>query len=179
MDLHTIEIVLTHTARTFELRAARQRSRLPLVDSSNSEHLAVLVSAKDERRAVLRIWKRLREALPVEVLCTVLAGSDGAYRMSIPIHQGTEQRLQILAAVTARTPEQYLQMAIAHALARDHSTPQAQLTGTLSWIFRESAPEEVTAGTAQRITSIHTPTASTGRETLPPTEPDPAPPVPD
>jgi predicted transcriptional regulator len=111
----------------------------------------VLVSAKDERRAVRKIWKRLGDSLPVDVLGAVFPGHDGKCLMSIPIEPDTEHRLRSLAADAGQTPEDYLQSAIAQALARDRSTRQARLACVLSGLFREFTPAEITAEAAQRI----------------------------
>jgi hypothetical protein len=65
VPLHAIEIVLTREVGALELRAAQEQSQLPLAASGDGRRLVVLVSAKDERRAVRKIWKRLGDALPV------------------------------------------------------------------------------------------------------------------
>ncbi|MFF0221639.1 hypothetical protein [Streptomyces sp. NPDC004629] len=118
MPLHAIEIVLTREAGSLELRAAQEQSRLRVAASDDGRRLVVLVSAKDERRAVRKIWKRLGDALPVDVLCAVFPGRDGKYLMSIPMEPDTEERLRNLAVDAGQTPEEYLQAVIAQALAR-------------------------------------------------------------
>ncbi|MEU9333226.1 hypothetical protein AB0D49_08675 [Streptomyces sp. NPDC048290] len=154
MPLHAIEIVLSRAVDALELRAAQQQSRLPLAASDDGERLVVLVSAKDERRAVRKIWKRLGYALPVDVLCAVFPDHDGKYLMSIPMEPDTEQRLRGLAADAGQVPEEYLQTAIAQALARDRSARRTRLACALRELFREFTPEEVTAEAAQRINRV-------------------------
>jgi predicted transcriptional regulator len=154
VPLHAIEIVLARAIGALELRAAQEQSRLPLAVSEDSRRLVVLVSAKDERRAVRKIWKRLGDALPVDVLCSVFPSRDGTYLMSIPMEPETEERLRSHARDAAQTPEEYLRTAIAQALARDRSARRARLACALSGLFREFTPEEITAEAAQRISRI-------------------------
>jgi predicted transcriptional regulator len=71
--------------------------------------------------------------------------------MSIPMEPDTEERLRSLAADAGRTPEKYLETAIAQALARDRSARWARLTCALTGLFREFTPEEVTVAADQRI----------------------------
>jgi hypothetical protein len=152
--LHAIEIVLAREVGSLELRAAQEQSRLALAASDDGRRLVVLVSADDERRAVRKIWKRLGDALPVDVLCAVFPGHDGKYLMSIPMDLETAEQLRNLAADAGQAPEEYLRAAIAQALARDRSTRRARLACALSELFREFTPEEITAEAAQRISRI-------------------------
>jgi hypothetical protein len=152
--MYAIEIVLTRAVGAVELRAAQQRSCLAMASSDDGSRLVVLVSAKSEPRAVRRIWKRLGDTLPVDVLCGLFPGIDGSYLMSIPMEPDTAERLRNLAADAGQTPEEYLHAAIAQALARDRSSRRARLACALSWLFREFTPEEITAETAQRISRI-------------------------
>lgn len=154
MSMYAIEIVLTRAVGAVELRAAQQRSRLAMACSDDGTRLVVLVSAKSEPRAVRRIWKRLGDTLPVDVLCGLFPGVDGSYLMSIPMEPDTEERLRNLAADAGQTPEEYLQAAIAQALARDRSSRRGRLACALSRLFREFTPEEITAEAAQRISRI-------------------------
>ncbi|MFC5214171.1 hypothetical protein [Streptomyces coerulescens] len=85
MTLHAIEIILTRSVNTLELRAAQQESRLPLAAADDRRRLVVLVSAKNEGRAMRKIWKRLEDALPIDVLCSLFPGPDGKHLMSIPL----------------------------------------------------------------------------------------------
>lgn len=80
-------IVLTRAIGAVELKAAQQESSLPMASSSDGRRLAVLVSAKSEGKAMRRIWKRLDDALPVDVLCSLFPAPDGSYLMSIPSRQ--------------------------------------------------------------------------------------------
>lgn len=151
MSMHAIEIVLTRAVGAVELRAAQQRSSLAMAASDDGTRLVVLVSAKSVPRAVRKIWKRLGDALPVDVLCGLFPGSDGSYLMSIPMEPETADHLQHLAAEAGQTAEKYLRGAIAGALARDRSTRRARLSCALSRLFDDFTPEEVTRAAARRI----------------------------
>lgn len=56
MTLHAIEITLTRAVGTVELKAAQQGSRLSLAASEDRTRLVVLVSAKNEGKAMRKIW---------------------------------------------------------------------------------------------------------------------------
>lgn len=77
MTVHAIEITLTRTIEAAELKAAQQESALPMAAVGDRKRLVVLVTAKNERRAVKRIWKRLEDALHIDVLCSLFPGPDG------------------------------------------------------------------------------------------------------
>ncbi|MFF7601057.1 hypothetical protein [Streptomyces mirabilis] len=151
MTLHAIEITLTRTVEAVELKAAQQESSLPMAVADDRRRLVVLVSARDERRAMRKIWKRLEDALPIDVLCSLFPGPDGKYLMSIPMSEETHERIRRRAAAERKTPEEYLQHAIAQALARDRSTRRAQLGCLLNVLLRTYSPEEVAAAAARRI----------------------------
>ncbi|MEU0677922.1 hypothetical protein ABZ330_34585 [Streptomyces sp. NPDC006172] len=151
MSIHAIEIILTRAVGAVELKAAQQRSGLAMGAFDDGSRLVVLVSAKTESRAVRKIWKRLGDALPVDVLCGFFPGPDGTYLMSIPMEPETAERLRGLAAEAGQTPEKYLRGAIAGALARDRSARRARLACALSRLFDDFTPEEVTRAAARRI----------------------------
>lgn len=151
MPVHAIEIIPTRTIDAAELKAAQQDGGLLMAAANDRKRLVVLVTAKNERRAVRRIWKRLEDALPIDVLCSLLPGPDGKYLMSIPMSEEVQERIQRLAATEQKTPEEYLEQAIAQALARDRSTRRAQLDCSLNELLRTYSPEEVTRAAARRI----------------------------
>ncbi|WP_406124361.1 hypothetical protein [Streptomyces sp. NBC_00989] len=151
MTLHAIEITLTRTVEAVEVKAAQQASSLPMAAADDRRRLVVLVSAKDERRAMRKIWKRLEDSLPIDVLCSLFPGTDGKYLMSIPMSAELQERIRKCAAAERKTPEKYLQDAIAEALARDRSTRRAQLKCSLNVLMRTYGPEEITEVAARRI----------------------------
>ncbi|WP_329245497.1 hypothetical protein OIE43_21065 [Streptomyces pseudovenezuelae] len=151
MPLHAIEITLTRSVEAVELKAAQQESALPMAAADDRKRLVVLVSAKNEGRAMRKIWKRLEEALPIDVLCSLFPGPDGKYLMSIPMNAELQERIRKCAAAERKTPEEYLQHAIAEALARDRSTRRAQLECSLNVLLRTYGPEEITGAAARRI----------------------------
>lgn len=151
MTVHAIEITLTRTIDAAELKAAQQESDLPMAAAGDRKRLVVLVTAKNERRAVRKIWKRLEDALPIDVLCSLFPGRDGKYLISIPMSEEVQERIQRLAAAEQKTPEEYLQQVIAQALARDRSTRRAQLECSLNELLRTYSSEEVTGAVARRI----------------------------
>ncbi|MFD8501231.1 hypothetical protein ACFV2L_00545 [Streptomyces sp. NPDC059687] len=151
MTLHAIEINLTRSVDAVELKAARQDSSLPMAAAEDRKRLAVLVSAKNERQAMRKIWKRLEDALPIDVLFSLFPGPDGKYLMSIPMSEEAKERITRGAAAERKAPEEYLQQAIAQALARDRSTRRAQLECSLNVLLRTYRPEEITGAAARRI----------------------------
>ncbi|MGQ4384596.1 hypothetical protein [Streptomyces sp. SAS_270] len=151
MTVHAIEISLTRSLDAVELRAAQQESSFPLAAADDRRRLVVLVSARNERRAMRKIWKRLEDALPIDVLCSLFPSSDGKYLMSIPISEETHERIRARATAEGKKPEAYLQEAIAEALARDRSTRRAQLECSLNELLRTHTPEEITGAAARRI----------------------------
>jgi len=151
VTVHAIEITLTRTIDAAELRAARQESDLLLAAADDRKRLVVLVTAKDERRAVRKIWRRLEDALPIDVLCTLFPGPDGKYLMSIPMSEAVQEQVQRLAAAEQRTPEKYLEQAIAQTLARDRTTRRAQLQCRLSELLRTYSAVEITGAAARLL----------------------------
>jgi len=153
MNVHAIEITLTRSIEAAELKAAQQQSALLMAAAADRKRLVVLVSAKNERRAVRRIWERLEGALPIDVLCSLFPGPDGKYLMSIPLSAEVHERIQRFAVAERRTPEEYVQRAIVQALARDRSARRAELDCSLNELLRTYSPEEVLGAAARQIRS--------------------------
>lgn len=151
MTLHAIEITLTRTATALELRAAQRESGLPLAVSEDRKRLVVLVTSKNVPRAIRKIWKRLADALPIDVLCTLFPRTDGTHLMSIPLGPDALERLRRQAAAEGTTPEDCLKAAIAQALARDRSTRRARLECSLNTLLRDFTPEEIAGAAARKI----------------------------
>ncbi|MFG2271055.1 hypothetical protein ACGFNY_15045 [Streptomyces chartreusis] len=149
MPVHAIEITLTRTVDAAELEAAQKESALLLAAAGDRRRLVVLVAAKDERRAVRKVWKRLGGVLPIDVLCSLFPGLDGKYLMSIPMSEEVQARIRCFAAAEQKTPEEYLQRAIAQALARDRSLRRARLEHSLDELLRTYGLEEVTVAAAR------------------------------
>ncbi|MFD3572553.1 hypothetical protein [Streptomyces sp. NPDC058644] len=119
--------------------------------ADDRKRLVVLVSAKNERRAIRKIWDRLEDTLPIDVLCSFFPGADGKYLMSIPLNEGAHERIRRCAAAERKAPEEYLQQAIVQALARDRSMRRARLECSLSGLIRMYDPEKTTGAAARRI----------------------------
>ncbi|MFC8360079.1 hypothetical protein ACFUIY_09375 [Streptomyces griseorubiginosus] len=91
MPLRAIEIILTRTVHGVELKAARRIGGMPMASSHDGKSIAVLVSARDEELAVRKVWRRLQDSLPFDVLCAALfPGPDGLLQMSIPFAPGVK-----------------------------------------------------------------------------------------
>ena len=84
MPPHAVEITLTRVVSGVELKSARQISGMPMASSPDRKSIAVFVSAQDEKLAVRKALRRLQDALPIYVLCTIFPGPDGTLKMSIP-----------------------------------------------------------------------------------------------
>ena len=105
MSLHAIEIILTRTVRGVELKAARRISGMPMASSRDGKSIAVLVSARDEELAIRKVWKRLQDSLPIDVLCTLFPGPDGMLRMSIPFAPGVKRRIRAWAKASGKSTD--------------------------------------------------------------------------
>ncbi|WP_225100321.1 hypothetical protein [Streptomyces sp. CoH27] len=151
MPIHAIEIILTRAVGAVELRAAQAAGGLRLAAAADGRRLAVLVSAKTVHRAVRKIWKRLDEALPIDVLCTLYPGADGRYLMSIPLSGDAWERLHSRAAAVGQDAEDLLRDAVLQALARDRCSRQAQLACRLNQLLGDFTHEEITSAAARRI----------------------------
>jgi hypothetical protein len=97
------------------------------VKLADLKRLVVLVSAKSEPAAIRKIWKRLTNALPIDVLCSLFPSPDGTYRMSLLMSVDALRRLRHQAVTEGKTSEGCLRDAVALALARDRSTHRARL----------------------------------------------------
>lgn len=53
--MHAIEITLTRTVEVVELKAAQQESSQPVTAADNRRGIVILLSARDERRAMRKI----------------------------------------------------------------------------------------------------------------------------
>lgn len=82
----------------------------------------ILVSARDEELAIRKVWRRLRDSLAIDVLCTLFPGPDGMLRMSIPFASRVKRRICSWARAAGKSPEEFLSTAVKEALARDRST---------------------------------------------------------
>jgi hypothetical protein len=151
VSVHAIEITLTRSIEAVELKAAQQESALPMAAADDRKRLVVLVTAKNESRAIRKIWKRLEDTLPIDVLCSLFPGTDGKYLMSIPLGEDVQERLRQHAAAERTTPEEYLERAIAQALALERSTRRAKLECSLSELLRTYDPEEIAGAAARRV----------------------------
>ncbi|MFL1901125.1 hypothetical protein ACJWDR_18710 [Streptomyces tauricus] len=139
MPLHAIEIILTRTVRGVELKTARQVSGMPMAASHDGKTVAVLVSAQDEENAIKKVWRRLEDSLPIDVVCTLFPGPDGMLRMSIPFTPGIKKRIRSWARTAGKSTEEFLSAAVREALARDRSTEAARQECVLSLLLHKCA----------------------------------------
>jgi len=148
MPLHAIEIILTRTVRGVELKTARQVSGMPMASSHDGKSIAVLVSAQDEAHAIKKVWRRLEDALPIDVLCTLFPGPDGTLRMSIPFEPAVRKRMRSWARAAEKSTEEFLSGAIRDALTRDRSTEAGRQDCALNFLLHKcpwvDAPPNVT-----------------------------------
>ncbi|WP_405645207.1 hypothetical protein [Streptomyces sp. NBC_00019] len=146
--MHAIEIILKRTVSGVELKAARHISRMPMAPSQDGKSIAVLVSARNEEHAIRKVWRRLEDSLPIDVLCTVFPGPDGMLRMSIPFAPGVKRRIRAWARATGKSTEKFLGSAIREALARDRSTESARQECALNFMLHNC----VWVGSSSNIT---------------------------
>lgn len=139
MPLHAIEIILTRTVHGVELEAARHSSGMPLASSHDGKRIAVLVSARNEDQALRKVWRRLEESLPIDVLCTLFPGPDGMLKMSIPFTTEAKRRIRSWAQLARVSPEDFLSNAVKEALARDRSNRAAGQECTLGFLLHSCA----------------------------------------
>ncbi|MDH6522203.1 hypothetical protein [Streptomyces sp. SAI-090] len=151
MTVHAIEITLTRAVGAIELTAAGAAGGLLLAPSADARRLPVLVTAKTVPRAVRKVWKRLGDALPIDVVCTLFPGPDGRYLMSIPVSDEAWEHIDDRAAAAGQSVEDHLHDAVVQALARDRSTHQAKLECSLNQLLRDFTSEEIAGAAARRI----------------------------
>ncbi|MFF5979429.1 hypothetical protein ACFY78_11340 [Streptomyces olindensis] len=89
--------------------------------SHDGKSIAVLVSARNEEMTIRKVWKRLQDSLPIDVLCPLFPGPDGMVRRSIPFTPGVKRRIRAWARLAGSSADKFLSRAIKDALARDHS----------------------------------------------------------
>jgi hypothetical protein len=106
-----------------------------MASSHNGKSIAVLVAARNEKLAIRKVWRRLQDSLPIDVLCTLFPGPDGSLQMSIPFAPGVERRIRAWAKASGKSTEEFLSQAIKEALARDRSTETARQECTLSFLL--------------------------------------------
>ncbi|MDF3140401.1 MULTISPECIES: hypothetical protein [unclassified Streptomyces] len=151
MPLHAIEIILTRTVRGVELKSAQRLSGMPMASSQDGKNIAVLVSARNEEQAIKKVWRRLEDALPIDVLCTLFPGPDGMLRMSIPFIPGVKRRIHSWARAAGKNTEEFLSDAIREALARDRSSSAAAQECALGFLLHSCAWLESPLDASNRI----------------------------
>jgi hypothetical protein len=151
VTVHAIEITLTRTIDAAELKAAQKESDLLTAAAGDQKRFVVLVTAKNERRAVRKIWRRLEDALPIDVLCTLFPGSDGKYLMSIPMSEDGPGADPETRCCRAENSGGVLATGNCAGTGPCRSTRRAQLECSLSGLFRTYSPKEVTEAAARRI----------------------------
>ncbi|MFI7410774.1 hypothetical protein ACIBU0_19140 [Streptomyces sp. NPDC049627] len=159
MSLHAIEIILTRTVRGVELKAARRISGMPMASSRDGKSIAVLVSARDEELAIRKVWKRLQDSLPIDVLCTLFPGPDGMLRMSIPFAPGVKRRIRAWAKASGKSTDEFLSQAIKDALARDRATEAASQACALNYMLHTCAWLDSPLSYADRVPVSRLPTS--------------------
>ena len=151
MPLHAIEIILTRTVSGVELQSAKRAGGMPMASSSDGKRIVVLVSAKSVNQAIKKVWRRLEEALPIDVLCTLLPGPDGMLRMSIPFTPEDRRRIRMLARAAGKSAEDFLSDAVSEALARDRSSNSARRECVLNLLFHHCTSGEVLLDSNDRL----------------------------
>ncbi|MFD3923227.1 hypothetical protein [Streptomyces sp. NPDC058595] len=144
MSLYAIEIILTRTVSGVELKAARRVAEMPLAPSLDSQRIMTLVTAASEAQAIKKVWRRLQDALPIDVLCTVFPGPDGRLRMSVPFPPKAAKRIRAQAAAAGKPVEEFLGDAVRQALARDRSTEATRRACLLNSLLSHHAPLDTT-----------------------------------
>ncbi|WP_371579575.1 hypothetical protein [Streptomyces sp. NBC_01314] len=151
MPLHAIEIILTRTVSGVELKTARQVSGMPMASSHDGKSIAVLVSAQDEEHAIKKVWRRLEDSLPIDVLCTLFPGPDGMLRMSIPFAPAVRKRMRSCARAAGKSTEEFLSGAIRDALARDRATEAGRQDCALNFLLHKCAWGDTSLSVTDRI----------------------------
>ncbi|MFJ2609963.1 hypothetical protein ACIO13_34105 [Streptomyces sp. NPDC087425] len=151
MPLYAIEILLTRPARRMELRAAVRSSRMKLAPSEELDRIAVLVTAEDEGDAMSKVWGRIENALPVDALVSIFPDADGKYTLSFPLPTTALHRITQQAAAAGCTPEQLIHDALVEALARDRTSPKAQLDSQLNKLLRDFPPADIAGAIVRRL----------------------------
>lgn len=91
MPLHAIDITLTRAVDEVKPKATRQFSGTPIASPQDGKNIAVLVSARNEKRAIKKVWRRLGG--PLDVLCGLFPGRKSMLKMSVPFTPGVKRRI--------------------------------------------------------------------------------------
>ncbi|MFE6156194.1 hypothetical protein [Streptomyces sp. NPDC057889] len=121
---HAVEITLTRPATHAELvHAARI---LPLAANHDATRLMAVVRAKTPGRALHRLRRRIREALPVDVITTHYPDSSGHVLLNITLPPAAETAIRRAAARAGQKPRLFVRLALHRTLAQ-HVEEEADL----------------------------------------------------
>ncbi|MFG3371071.1 hypothetical protein ACGF0K_39880 [Streptomyces sp. NPDC048156] len=147
---HAVEITLTRPATHAEL--AHAASALPLAANHDATRLMVVVHAKTPGRALHRVRRRLREALPIDVITTHYPDSSGHALLNITLPPHADTAIRRTAASAGQTPRIFVQLALHRALVQHVEEEAALLDGAVQRLLATTTASQLLAAVGRALT---------------------------
>ncbi|MFE6904052.1 hypothetical protein ACFVFJ_45865 [Streptomyces sp. NPDC057717] len=140
---HAVEISLTSPATHAELAHAART--LPLAANHDATRLMAVVHAKTPGRALHRVRRRLREALPLDAITTHYPDSSGHVLLNITLPPHADTAIRRAAASAGQKPRPFVQLALHRALAQHIEEEADLLDGAVQRLLATTASQLLTA----------------------------------
>ncbi|MER5959433.1 hypothetical protein [Streptomyces sp. NPDC001893] len=140
---HAVEISLTSPATHAELAHAART--LPLAANHDATRLMAVVHAKTPGRALHRVRRRLREALPLDAITTHYPDSSGHVLLNITLPPHADTAIRRAAASAGQKPRPFVQLALHQALAQNIEEEAALLDGAVQRLLATTASQLLAA----------------------------------
>jgi hypothetical protein len=140
---HAVEITLTRPATYAELAHAART--LPLAANHDATRLMAVIHAKSPGRALRRVHRRLREALPVDAITTHYPDSSSHVLLNIALSPAADAALRRAAACTGQKPRLFVQLALHQALTQHIEEEAALLDGAVQRLLATTASQLLAA----------------------------------
>ncbi|MFF2167250.1 hypothetical protein ACFVWP_42260 [Streptomyces sp. NPDC058175] len=147
---HAVEITLTRPATHAELAHAART--LPLAANHDATRLMTVVHAKTPGRALHRVRRRLREALPLDAITTHYPDSSGHVLLNITLPPHADTGLRRAAASAGQKPRPFVQLALHRALAQHVEEEAALLDGAVQRLLATTAASQLLAAVGRALT---------------------------
>ena len=150
---YAVEITLTRPATHGELRRACRR--VPLAVSADRTRLMAVHSARSPGRALHVLRCQLGTRLPIDVLTTHYPNRRGQVLFNVDLGSAAHEALCRDATALGQRPQDVLGRRLRAALARDAQERTRYLQARLESLLAHHTPEEVLAGVARCLDSLH------------------------
>ncbi|MFF2165522.1 hypothetical protein ACFVWP_33195 [Streptomyces sp. NPDC058175] len=147
---HAVEITLIRPVTHAELAHAART--LPLAANHDATRLMAVVHAKTPGRSIRHVRRRLREALPVDVITTHYPDSSGHVLLNITLPPHADTALRRAAACAGQTPRIFVQLALHRALAQHIEEEAALLDGAVQRLLATTTASQLLAAVGRALT---------------------------